>query len=85
MCGIAGLEGRCSRIDIKEFKPWIVRSKSQHDDSVAAVLQRKIDSSTGSEQRDLRMWREHLHLYRSKDNKEYILCERGISGGIVNV
>ena len=78
MCGTAGLEERCSRIDIKEFKPWIVRSKSQHDDSVAAVLQRKIDSSTGSEQRDLRMWREHLHLYRSKHNKEYILCERVI-------
>jgi len=84
VCGVVGLEGRGVRISLKEFKAWIVRSTSKHDDSMAATLKREIESQDGPSRDKCKLWREHLHLH-SVDDVEYILCGRGVTGEIVDV
>ena len=62
-----------------------VRPHSPHDDSVAAMLDRKIVESQNKDDRDgYIFWRNHLHLHMWEGN-EYILCSRGIEAGIANV
>ena len=85
VCGVVGLEGRGVCISLKEFKAWIVRSTSKHDDSMAATLKREIESQEDGPSKDkFKLWREHLHLH-SVDDVEYVLCERGVKGGMVDV
>ena len=87
VCGVAGLEGRGASISLHEFKAWIVRSHSIHDDSMAATLKRKLD--VAAEDNEYRVWREHLHVHTAHDDHgttvEYILYRRGVNGTSVDV
>ena len=94
VCGVVGLEGAGTVMDISKFSAWKVRENSGHDDSLAATITRKIEEKKNHDEGEftveqLQKWRDHLHLHTYKisneEECEYILCSHGVNGKDVNV